>query len=419
MLHYAREKRIVLRDRINIGIHSYPTDALPEKVILYPETGVVAAAPLGPVRRIHLDEFTCHPRAIQTAGGELVLFYPAGTLHYGWMDLAPGGNRMYQVRSSDNGKTWSTPTVAWDVPYGQHAAVLLQPCDGRRIYVFTTEPARTAGYTGGENAPLAMRCSDDDGHSWSEPEFIHPANHPDFQGMSAMRATECGDGSWLFGSHCCRQENNRYCGCFQYLLRTTDHGRSWRLLPEDDPCGWHIPDGRLHEGRPLYLGNGEVLMLIRSSTGFLWQSRSFDNGKTWSRPQETSLRHLEAPPMLFRLEDGTLLCFIHNRSAFDHAAHEFAHEIRAELYVCISTDRGHSWSAPAFVIAEAGYPPVLNGWMGTTPMVSYADLIEAGGLLHLFIDHEMRQVLYLSFPRRALDMLKSADQLAMEPADIH
>ncbi len=414
MVHHAPEKRIILRDDITIGNHSFPLCDLAPELTLHPGLGVVSASALGPVRRIHLDEFTCHPRCIRTAGGELALFFPAGTLHYGWMHLAAGGNRMLQTRSRDNGKTWSVPRPAWEAPYGQHAAVLLQPHDESRIYAFTTEPAAAAGYLSGENSPLAMRYSDDEGNTWSPPAFIRPVNRPEFQGMSAMRCCECADGSWLLGTHCATMVDNRYGSCRQYLLRSTDRGESWLLLPEDSPAGWSIPGGRLHEGRPLDLADGEVLMLIRSSTGHLWQSRSFDCGATWSPPAETRLRHLEAPPMLFRLADGTLLLFLHNRASFDGARHEFAHEIRSELYVCRSTDRGHSWSEPVFVIAEAGYPPVLNGWGGTTPMVSYADLVEADGLLHLFIDHEMRQVLYLSFPAKALDELKHADELVMQ-----
>ena len=403
MLHYARDKKIVLKKTIGIGQFSYRLDDLPEEIRLYPELGVAANSKFESLCRIHLDEFSCHPRTVITLNGEVLLFYAAGSLHYGWMHLTEGSNTMYMRRSCDGGSSWSDPQVAWSVPYGQHAAVPLRPRNEKRIYVFTTEPSVEAGYTVRENAPLAMRFSDDDGRTWSMPEFIRPGDYPDFQGMTAMRAEECGDNIWLLGAHNCEQNNDSCCSCAQYLLRTCDSGKHWQLLPGRD--GWTIPGGRLHEGRPLYLGNREVLMFIRSSEGHLWSNRSFDNGLTWSNPTPTKLKHLEAPPMLFKLADGTLAAFIHNRSKFDNAVHEFAHEIRSELYVCISHDCGHTWSNPVFMIAEAGYPPVLSGWGCTSPMVSYADLLESGGMLHLFIDHEMRQVLQLSMQRSIFDKL--------------
>lgn len=391
MNYFAKDKTIVLEDSISIGDHRYGLNELPPALRLHPDLGIALRAEARCVRRIHLDEFTCHPRAVTTADGEIILFYAAGNLHYGWMQMAKGGNRMYQVRSRDNGRTWSEPVVSWSVPYGQHAAVPLRPWNERRIYVFTTEPCPEAGYRGGENAPLAMRWSDDDGHTWTPPKFIRPRENPDWLGMSAMRAAECGDGAWILGTHCGNMVDGRCVGCTEYFLRTTDRGESWTMLP--DASGWTIPGGRIHEGRPLYLGNGELMGFFRTSEGHLWTNRSFDNGRSWSKPEPSVLAHFEAPPMVFMLSDGRIVSFIHNRSKFDHAVHEFAHETRSQLYVCVTSDRGHTWSKPVIFAVEAGVPPILSGWLGTTPMVSYCDLLEKEGMLHIFIDHEMRQVI--------------------------
>jgi len=394
MQHFSKDKTILLKNELEIDGRRYDVNHLPQSLKLYPELGV-AVSRIADVRRIHIDEFTCHPRSIVTQSGEILLFYAAGNLHYGWMSLARGSNQMYLIRSRDNGQSWSAPEPCWQIPYGQHAAVPLRPGNGKRIYVFTTEPAVSAGYRGGENSPLGMRYSDDDGHHWSLVSFIRPQNYPEFTGMSAMRAAECQDGSWILGSHCGEAVNDRYTTCLQYFLRTADQGKSWEILPGRQ--GWSIPEGRIHEGRPLCLPDGRLLGFFRTSEGHIWVNQSADNGQHWTIPAPSVLKHLEAPPMVFLLEDGRLVCFLHNKASFDNAVHQFAHEIRAELYVTVSLDQGKSWSEPKIFAVEAGTPPVHTGWGGTTPMVSYCDLLQKDGMLHLFIDHEMRQVLQASF----------------------
>lgn len=410
MKHYTTEKKIILKQDILIGETTFLPDHLPPSLRQEKELGIVCSAEIA-TARIHFDEFVCHPRAVITPGGDYLLFHPAGPTHYGWDHLAERhGNVMYLRRSRDRGMTWSAPVAAWTPPYSQHAAVPFIPRGSKRIYVFGTEPDPSRGVDR-ENAPIAFRWSDDDGHTWSPPQFIVAENAPDYRGMSAMRMCETDDGTWLLGTHCCAVTNNdRYSGCRQSLLVSRNQGRSWRLEP--DGGGWTIPGGRLHEGRPINLGNGEILMLIRSSEGHLWETRSLDHGTTWNQPRPTTLKHLEAPPMLFQLDTETLICFIHNRANCDNPAHQFSHEIRAELWFVTSTDRGHSWSEPRFVIAEAGIPPIHNGWQGVTPMVSYGDLLVDGNDLNLFIDHEMRQILQLRFKRNSLDRLPTAAQLS-------
>ncbi len=398
MQHYAKDKRIILKDSISIGSSVFKLIDLPEPLVIHEKLGIAADRRLS-VSRIYLDQFTCHPRSIITPKGDFILFYPAGPIHYAWHHSSVADrNNMYIRRSGDHGRTWSPPEIAWSIPYSQHAAIPFIPRDSNRIYVFGTEPDPDHGYTNEENSPIAFRFSDDDGHSWSKPRFINPVNAPGFMGMSAMRMTETSDGTWLLGTHDAVMINGKYHECRQYLLVSRDSGETWTLEPshQDGSLGWGISGGRLHEGRPCYLGNNEVFMLIRSSEGHLWSVRSYDNGRTWTTPEPTGLKHLEAPPMLFKL-DQTLVAFIHNRSHFANAFHEFAHEIRAELWMVMSNDGGRTWSEPRFVMAEAGFPPILNQWGGQTPMVSYADLLVDGDNLHLFVDHEMRQVLHAKF----------------------
>ena len=134
-----------------------------------------------------------------------------------------------------------------------------------------------------ENAPIGYRWSDYDGHTWSGVRLIEPDNDPDFNGMSVMRMCETEAGSWLIGSHEA-DWSHRPLQTRQYVLRSEDEGASWQLLPKARGGGWFADGfGRLDEGRPIDLGGGKVLLMVRSPEGHLWQARSMDDGRTWSQ----------------------------------------------------------------------------------------------------------------------------------------
>lgn len=374
------------------------------------DLGVVAAPALD-MQRICIDDFTCHPRAIRLPEGGFLLFAAAGPMHYGWARKERKGNSMWMYRSAD-GWNWSAPEEPWQVPYSQHAAVPFVPSGTNDLYAFGTEP-RYDRYDGEENAAIGFRHSADGGRSWSDVRFVEPRQEPGFRGMSAMRLCETADGSWLLGSHSAHWSGtegvDRRVATRQFLLRTEDRGESWDLLPGKWPDGWHVPGTeRMDEGRPIHLGGNRVLLLVRTTTGFLWELRSADGGRTWSEPKPTMLRHPDAPPMIFHLDADTLAVFHHNKQV----SGAFAHESRTELWVSLSRDEGHTWSEPRFVLANACEPAILNGWGGFTPMVSYADLVVDGEWLHLFIDHQMRQVLQARFSRQDLMNLPTARDLA-------
>ena len=407
MIIPSRDKRIVPLESIPIaGVSSDPS-MLPDPLQHNAHVGIVHPKCIT-ASRIHIDQFTCHPRAVRTSDGQYLLMFAAGAMHYGWAKKDCVGNAMLATRSTDGGRTWSEPSPAWDVPYSQHAPILFQPRDTDRLYCFGTEP-RWDVYDGEENAAIGFRTSGDDGRTWSKVTVIRPINDPDFHGMSAMRMCETEDGSWLLGSHTGKWSNGSV-QTRQYILRSEDHGRSWKVLPDRTPNGWFLPEwNRLEEGRPIHLGGNRVLLMVRTPEGRLWELRSDDAGRTWQRPQPTALAHPDAPPMLFHLADGkTLIAFHHNQ----RQAGSMTHQHRAELWVSLSHDEGRHWTEPRFVAANAAQPAQLAGWSGSSPMVSYCDLLVDGENLHLFVDHQVRQVLHLRFGQSDLRQLPTRSDLA-------
>ncbi len=404
------DKSILPLEEIFISGIRFQPAALPEPMSFCKELGVVGHKCLS-VERMHIDWFTCHPRAIEADNGDILLFYPAGPMHYAWTEAKQPGSPMYVRRSSDRGKTWSEPIQVWNSTYGQHAAIPHRRSGEARIYAIGTEPEK-GSFTGGECAAIAMRYSDDHGVTWSPPKVIEPDNAPEFRGMSAMRMDEGANGTWLVGSHAGTWITDNKVITNQYILCSRDQGDTWTVMP-DYPDGWQTPGfQRMDEGRPIHLGDNRWLFMARTPEGHLWTIRSEDGGRTWSEWEPTSLRHLDAPPMLFHLEKGkSLIAFIHNRVREANAAHVFAHELRSELWVVVSHDEGRTWSEPRWLLANACEAPTMHGWNGCTPMVSYADLFVDGDNLHLFVDHQMRQVLHVTFKKEDIDQFPTIDEL--------
>lgn len=353
-------------------------------------------------------------RATVTPGGDFLLMFPEGG-HYG--HGAVKVNDMLSYRSSDGGKSWRGPIVAFDIDYNQHGFIPLIPKGAQRIYAFGTQPiwdlyTRERGLA--ENAPIGYRYSDDDGHHWCEVRIIRPANDPGFRGMSVMRMCETDSGAWILGSH---EGDWSYkpLSTRQYVLRSEDHGKSWEVLPGPRHGGWYVAGfNRMDEGRPINLGGGEVYMMMRSAEGHLWNTRSLDDGKTWAAPTPTPLIHPDAPPMLTHLSDGkTLLALHHNRYSDRNyvglSARPEVMKDRSEIWTATSTDGGRTWSEPRFLFANALDETLENAFRNY--QCSYIDVFGVGELLHLFVPHRWRQVLHLTLKEGDLARLPTAGEL--------
>jgi len=409
---------IALAPGITVGGMTIRTDHPPPRLQTLSDLGLVCAAGITGqiIHRARWPERGLYEaRATPTPRGDYLAMFPDGG-HYGRRDAKT--NDMLAYRSSDKGHTWQGPTIAFDIDYDQHGFVPLIPKGTDRIYAFGTQPipglySRENGLY--ENAPIGYRTSDDDGHTWSEVRLIRPANDPGFKGMSVMRMCETDAGTWIIGSH----EADWSCDPLmtrQYLLRSENRGETWHLLPGERHQGWYVPEyGRMDEGRPINLGKGHVYCMFRTPAGQLWQSRSCDDGKTWSDPQPTPLVHPDAPPMLFMLSDGkTLAAFHHNRysaaSDFDDLGDTLVTFLdRAEIWVSLSGDHGNTWQEPRFILANALVPSFPSEFRNA--QCSYLDMFTDEGVIHLFLPHRWERILHLRFTEEHLKTLPTKEEI--------
>lgn len=410
-------RKAALAQNAPIGARDVPLVSLPDGVVVREHLGLVASDMLDG-RIVHHARWSergvYETRATVAPNGDYLLLFPDGG-HYA--HRAEKNNDMLAYRSSDKGKTWQGPTIAFDIDYNQHGFIPLIPNGTERIYAFGTQPIPgmyTREHKLGENAPIGYRYSDDNGLTWSEVRLIRPRNDPDFKGMSVMRMCETGEGTWILGSH---ESDGSYKPLMtrQYLLRSEDQGCTWEALPHGRHGGWCVPRfNRMDEGRPISLGGQKVYCMIRTCEGHLWATRSDDDGKTWADPAPTPLVHPDAPPMLFKLSDKhTLVAFHHNRSCKQTYTGLESNNPdmmdRSEIWASTSTDEGRSWSEPRFVFANALAPNLNSDWRNYN--CSYCDMFVADGVINLFVPHRWERVLHLQLRESELEQLPTRYQL--------
>lgn len=132
-----------------------------------------------------------------------------------------------------------------------------------------------------------------------------------------------------------------------------DEGRSWRCL-NSDVIPADLKSMKFDEPHLVELGDGTLLAMYRMeledfTKRYLWQAKSHDGGRTWSRPHPTPIWGF--PPHLLKLRDGRLLVTYGRRlEPFGQRA-------------CLSDDGGETWDIEHEIILrddgptfDLGYP---------------------------------------------------------------
>ena len=279
------------------------------------------------------------PHILKSDDGLHVFFRRAGSrsYHAAIADLATHhdpDSEILEIRSHDNGETWSKPSVAYQSSYGVNdpAATLLP--DGSILLRF-----------------VALRIEKSSEYIDNGKKiFSHRPEHglvTQVHGNVYLRRyrhsstwEHVGDDSCLsIGPVCSRDpvvilEDNSlmapvYCGAPQrcdesYVIRSYDNGLTWglpSLVATDTKGGMSQLHGiNYNETSLLNNGNGSLYALIRGDTsfhttdqhfmpvggcGYLYISRTTDSGLSWTRPENTGL--YGQPGAIMRLSTGGLL----------------------------------------------------------------------------------------------------------------
>ncbi len=226
--------------------------------------------------------YEAFPDVCRTASGELLCVFYAGYGHVSDpRDSLPQGARIALCRSLDSGLTWSAAEVVVDTPIDDRDPSIVALPNGELLVTFMTyDSKRTAG-----THQVFQVQSSDNGRSWSRPV---PVDTP-FTQLEAISTPPrlMPDGRLLmtpYGNHTGDSRSYKHAA----VLESRDQGRTWTILAEvkSGQASEKAPPTVLLEPDLVRLDEDRLLMLCRPA--MVW-TESLDGGRTWSEPQELGI----------------------------------------------------------------------------------------------------------------------------------
>ena len=276
---------------------------------------------------------------IELRDGSLLLMYGA---HQKGGDWDRGEIR--QIRSHDGGKTWSSPETVFSDPKRSLFQISFARLANGDLGLTHTSLAN------GRDAFKVFRRSTDEGKTWSDPLKISDASH-EYTTGPWDKLYVLASGRVIALLHCNMKPDAKKQGgpLGVYTIYSDDHGQTWTRSPlkevlhvSHNPLKkheWGFWEPTLVEHAP-----AKLLMLGRTTTGWLWESRSEDNGTTWSAPAQSTVPNPVAPPVLTRVPGTDTLALIHNPDV--KLSDSWHGGERVALAFRTSLDSGRTWSAP-------------------------------------------------------------------------
>jgi sialidase-1 len=202
--------------------------------------------------------------------------------------------------SADGGATWSDAdesVVANEGGMNVMSVSLLRLGDGRLALFYLRKESL-------EDCRAWMRTSSDEGRTWSGPTLCMP--EPGYYVVNNDRVIRLASGRLVVPAARHTYQDRRIRPGVAQCFLSDDEGRTWRAgapiaPPEGSRSGLQEP--LVVEGR-----DGRLLMLQRTDLGCHYRSFSADGGETWTAAEPSDLRSPLAPASVERLPStGDLL----------------------------------------------------------------------------------------------------------------
>ncbi|MGI5149500.1 exo-alpha-sialidase [Plantactinospora sp. CA-294935] len=270
--------------------------------------------------------------------------------------------------SDDGGATWSAESILFGQIGGAQSFIqpsVVRMADGGLGVSYTVAEAT-------DSAWKVFSRSYDEGVTWSGPTTITDGSFGYMTGSNA-RLYVLSTGRLLQAINIKLSDPDSRA---VIIFTSDDNGRTWT---NQTPGGLRA-DIRLGLIEPAIAeyGPGQLLMLMRTTQGFLWQSRSRDFGASWTTPERSDVTHPAAPPLLTRMPNGPGIVLITTADAPEGS--------RRVLASRISLDGGVTWTNYRQIEyrsnARVHYPAMLYA-RDRIHLVYYAAPGSFGGTGHL------------------------------------
>ncbi len=150
---------------------------------------------------------------------------------------------------------------------------------------------------GDRDAPTSsiyISISNDNGENWSKPQMIF------FNAATSDAVLEIKNGVLLLPAY--GSLGDEFSSAF--LIKSEDYGKTWSkeaiIIAEGKKFSFSF-----YEPAITRIGEDKLLCVLRTSTGLLYESRSEDDGETWTKPK--ALPFYGHCPDLLTLKDGRVI----------------------------------------------------------------------------------------------------------------
>ncbi len=130
-------------------------------------------------------------------------------------------------------------------------------------------------------------------------------------------------------------------------FQSYDGGATWTKSASDvsSPCypGFVGNNYGADEPSIMELNDGRLWMIMRTQTGFLYESFSSDQGDTWSEGRPSRFAGSSSPPVVWRMPDGRLLLLWNNCESPPAYEGAGVYVNRDALHAAVSADEGTTW----------------------------------------------------------------------------
>ncbi|RAV16114.1 sialidase family protein [Paenibacillus contaminans] len=253
-------------------------------------------------------------------------------------DGAEGGSdfglcRIYAKRSKDGGVSWGDEALLVDVRPGDHnvqaPGISRLPSGDLLLHCLR-------GHEGGSSSTMCLFRSSDEGETWREAGCVWERSEGQWLQGGANHMNVLSGGRLLlpyhFGTGHQGSQHNTV-GCFL----SDDEGHSWRQAGGTVD----LPMRGAMEASVAELGDGRLVMSLRTQLGAVFLSYSDNVGETWSLPQTSGLKAPESCTCIRRIPGTKDLVLFYNGSDYDPGRHHYG--LRTPLTAALSQDGGGTW----------------------------------------------------------------------------
>lgn len=250
------------------------------------------------------------------------------------------------VSSIDGGKTWSKPRDEFRLPHDRMGGGVASVDSAGRMHVILTHARGKGRPAAGLFIDLWHCRSSRVIEGWTKPKRIWAGYCGAVMDVKVLRSGRIvvPFAAWKKpGEVVAKSTGSNY----TTAVYSDDGGTTWKQSPSKltSPCkpGYNGNNYGAIEPTILQLKDGRVWMLMRTQTGFLYESFSKD-GAVWSPATKSRFHSSTSPAALTRLPNGRIIIFWNNCEMPPRYKGAGVYGGRDALHAAISDDEGKTWT---------------------------------------------------------------------------